>query len=166
MLTILTLNILLMIVYLSHWDWNLYKSRKDIVLNLDELNIKSICPEGIYTKELKTIYQEHINWKIDREKTFDFKGVINLKNILNSLEGGTIVHSFTLKTGILQIVDPASEITIGSTTVITSNTVLGRFLTDNIESGNDTTNYIPTAIAATKRSRQVSAEGYFASNSI
>ena len=29
-----------MIVYLSHWDWNLYKSRKDIVLNLDELNIK------------------------------------------------------------------------------------------------------------------------------
>ena len=72
----------------------------------------------------------------------------------------------TLKTGILQIVDPASEITIGSTTVITSNTVLGRFLTDNIESGNDTTNYIPTAIAATKRSRQVSAEGYFASNSI
>ena len=72
----------------------------------------------------------------------------------------------TLKTGILQIVDPASEITIGSTTVITSNTVLGRFLTDNIESGNDTTNYIPTAIAATKRARQVSAEGYFASNSI
>ena len=101
MLTILTLKILLMIVYLSHWDWNLYKSRKDIVLNLDELNIKSICPKGIYTKELKTIYQEHINWKIDREKTFDLKGVINLKNILNSLEGGTIVHSFTLKTGIL-----------------------------------------------------------------
>ena len=101
MLTILTLKILLMIVYLSHWDWNLYKSRKDIVLNLGELNIKSICPDGIYTKELKTIYQEHINWKIDREKTFDLKGVINLKNILNSLEGGTIVHSFTLKTGIL-----------------------------------------------------------------
>ena len=62
MLTILTLKILLMIVYLSHWDWNLYKSRKDIVSNLDELNIKSICPEGIYTKELKTIYQEPVSY--------------------------------------------------------------------------------------------------------
>ena len=72
----------------------------------------------------------------------------------------------TLKTGILQIVDPASEITIGSTTVITANKVFGRLLTDLIEAGNDTTNYIPTATAVTKRSRQVSAEGYFASNSI
>ena len=72
----------------------------------------------------------------------------------------------TLKTGILQIVDPASEITIGSTTVITANKVFGRLLTDLIEAGNDTTNYIPTATAVTKRSRQVSAEGYFASSSI
>ena len=48
MLTILTLNILLMIVYLSHWDWNLYKSRKDIVLNLNEITFM-LCPEGKYT---------------------------------------------------------------------------------------------------------------------
>ena len=41
-----------MIVYLSHWDWNLYKSRKDIVLNLNDLNFTAICPEGKYIKEL------------------------------------------------------------------------------------------------------------------
>ena len=101
MLTILTLNILLMIVYLSHWDWNLYKSRKDIVSNLDELDFRAICPQGKYTKELKLIYKDYIEWKIDRKKTFDIKGIINLKNILNSLEKETIIHSFTLKTGIL-----------------------------------------------------------------
>ena len=101
MLTILTLKILLMIVYLSHWDWNLYKSRKDIVSNLDEEDFIAICPKGIYSEELKSIYQEHINWQINRTKTFDFKSVLNLKKILNSLEEESVVHSFTLKTGIL-----------------------------------------------------------------
>ena len=101
MLTILTLKILLMIVYLSHWDWNLYKSRKDIVSNLDEEDFIAICPKGIYSEELKLIYQDHINWQINRTKTFDFKGVRNLIKILNSLEEESVVHSFTLKTGIL-----------------------------------------------------------------
>ncbi len=101
MLTILTLNILLMIVYLSHWDWNLYKSRKDIVSNLNDINFTAVCPEGIYTKELKSIYKDFISWKIDRKKTFDLNGIANLKNILNSLEKDSVVHSFTLKTGIL-----------------------------------------------------------------
>ncbi len=101
MLTILTLKILLMIVYLSHWDWNLFKSRKDIVSNLDEINFTAVCPIGAYSKELSTIYEGSINWEIDRKKTIDFKGIINLRNILNSLEKDSIVHSFTLKTGIL-----------------------------------------------------------------
>ena len=101
MLTILTLKILLMIVYLSHWDWNLFKSRKDIVANLDEINFTAVCPIGAYSKELSTIYEGSINWEIDRKKTIDFKGIINLRNILNSLEKDSIVHSFTLKTGIL-----------------------------------------------------------------
>ena len=101
MLTILTLKILLMIVYLSHWDWNLFKSRKDIVSNLDEISFTAVCPIGAYSKELSTIYEGSINWEIDRKKTIDFKGIINLRNILNSLEKDSIVHSFTLKTGIL-----------------------------------------------------------------
>ncbi len=90
-----------MIVYLSHWDWNLFKSRKDIVSNLDEINFTAVCPIGAYSKELSTIYEGSINWEIDRKKTIDFKGIINLRNILNSLEKDSIVHSFTLKTGIL-----------------------------------------------------------------
>ena len=101
MLTILTLKILLMIVYLSHWDWNLYKSRKDIVSNLDEKDFIAICPKGIYSEELKSIYHDHIKWEINRTKTFDFKSVLNLTKILNSLEEESVVHSFTLKTGIL-----------------------------------------------------------------
>ena len=75
-------------------------------------------------------------------------------------------NGITLSAGRFEIVDGSAHISIGATNVLTSNTVLGRFLTDNIEAGNDTTNYIPTATATTKRSRQVSAEGYFASNSI
>ena len=71
-----------MIVYLSHWDWNLYKSRKDIVLNLNDLNFTAICPEGKYTNELSSIYEDWINWEIERKKTFDIKGIINLKNII------------------------------------------------------------------------------------
>ena len=59
-----------MIVYLSHWDWNLYKSRKDIVLNLNDLNFTAICPEGKYIKELSSIYKDCINWEIERKKNF------------------------------------------------------------------------------------------------
>jgi hypothetical protein len=75
-------------------------------------------------------------------------------------------NGITLNTGRFEIVDGSAHISIGSTNVLSSNTVLGRLLTDTIEAGNDTTNYIPTARAATKRARQISAEGYFASNSI
>jgi len=101
MLTILTLNILLMIVYLSHWDWNLYKSRKDIVSNIDDKNFIAVCPEGRYSKELRSIYKNYIKWEIDRKITIDIKAIINLKKIIRSLEKGTVIHSFTLKTGIL-----------------------------------------------------------------
>lgn len=75
-------------------------------------------------------------------------------------------HGITLNTGVFQILDGTSKISIGITDVLTSDKVLGRLLTDEIIVSNDTTNYIPTAIAVTKRARQVSAEGYFASNSI
>ena len=64
MLTILTLKILLMIVYLSHWDWNLYKSRKDIVSTLSEINFRAVCPEGSYSNDLKNIYHEYINFLV------------------------------------------------------------------------------------------------------
>ena len=75
-------------------------------------------------------------------------------------------HGITLNAGRLQILDGTEYISIGNTNVLTSNTVLGRELTDKIEVSNDTTNYIPTATATTRRARQISAEGYFASTSI
>ena len=101
MLTILTLKILLMIVYLSHWDWNLYKSRKDIISNINDKSFVAICPEGEYSENLLKIYNEYLNWNFKREKLFDIKGIKNLISILNKLDEGSIVHSFTLKTGII-----------------------------------------------------------------
>ncbi len=101
MLTILTLKILLMIVYLSHWDWNLYKSRKDIISNINDKSFAAICPEGEYSENLVKIYNEYLNWNFKREKLFDIKGIKNLISILNKLDDGSIVHSFTLKTGII-----------------------------------------------------------------
>ena len=101
MLTILTLKILLMIVYLSHWDWNLYKSRKDIISNINDKSFVAICPEGEYSDNLEKIYNEYLNWNFKREKLFDIKGIKNLISILNKLDEGSIVHSFTLKTGII-----------------------------------------------------------------
>ena len=92
MLTILTLNILLMIVYLSHWDWNLYKSRKDIVNALNEKTFLAMSPEGDYTTELMETYHKFIEWKINRKKIIDIKGVRNLIKNLKTLENGTIVH--------------------------------------------------------------------------
>ncbi len=100
-LTILTLKILLMIVYLSHWDWNLYKSRKDIISNINDKSFVAICPEGEYSENLIKIYNEYLNWNFKREKLFDIKGIKNLISILNKLDEGIIVHSFTLKTGII-----------------------------------------------------------------
>ena len=100
-LTILTLKILLMIVYLSHWDWNLYKSRKDIISNINDKSFVAICPEGEYSENLLKIYNEYLNWNFKREKLFDIKGIKNLISILNKLDEGSIVHSFTLKTGII-----------------------------------------------------------------
>ena len=67
-----------MIVYLSHWDWNLYKSRKDIVSSLNEKTFIAMSPEGGYTTELMETYHKFIEWKINRKKIIDIKGVKNL----------------------------------------------------------------------------------------
>ena len=101
MLTILTLKILLMIVYLSHWDWNLYKSRKDIVSSIGVENFIAICPEGDFSDSLKNVYSKTLNWDLNRKKLFDIKGISNLKNHISKMDKNTIIHSFTLKTGIL-----------------------------------------------------------------
>ena len=47
MLTILTLKMLLMIVYLAHWDWILTQSRKDIVSNISDSKFMAVCPIAV-----------------------------------------------------------------------------------------------------------------------
>ena len=61
--------------------------------------------------------------------------------------------------------DETAHISIGVTNVLSANTVLGKEFTDEIVTSNDNTNYIPTAIAVTKRGRKVSSEQYFMSSS-
>ena len=101
MLTILTLKMLLMIVYLAHWDWILTQSRKDIVSNINDSKFMAICPIGRNEIELKNYYKEAIDWKLNRNKIFDFWGIKNLRNTLNDLNSDDIVHVFTLKSGLL-----------------------------------------------------------------
>ena len=101
MLTILTLKMLLMIVYLAHWDWILTQSRKDIVSSIKDSKFKAICPIDGNKILLEKYYEETVNWKVDRKKILDFYGIRNLRKILESLNSDDIVHVFTLKSGLL-----------------------------------------------------------------
>ena len=101
MLTILTLKMLLMIVYLAHWDWILTQSRKDIISNIKDSKFKAICPIDENQIVLENYYEEIIDWKINRNKILDFSGIRNLRKIVESLNSDDIVHVFTLKSGLL-----------------------------------------------------------------
>ena len=101
MLTILTLKMLLMIVYLAHWDWILTQSRKDIVSNINDTKFMAICPIDESKIELTNCYEETIDWKINRNKILDFSGIRNLRKIIKALNSDDIVHIFTLKSGLL-----------------------------------------------------------------
>ena len=113
-------------------------------------------------------------------------GLISAANLLRAANNGGIVikgqtdktilwqqttgdfnfsHGITLHTGRLHIVDSTSKITIGSTDVLTENTVLGKTITNDIITATDNELYIPTARAVTVRSRKLSSEQYFQSQS-
>ncbi len=101
MLTILTLKMLLMIVYLAHWDWILTQSRKDIVSNISDSKFMAICPVDVNKTELENYYEKTINWEINRNKIFDFSGIMKLRKIIKSINSDDIFHVFTLKSGLL-----------------------------------------------------------------
>ncbi len=101
MLTILTLKMLLMIVYLAHWDWILAQSRKDIISNIKDSKFKAICPIDENQIVLENYYEEIIDWKVNRNKIIDFSGIRNLRKIVESLNSDDIIHVFTLKSGLL-----------------------------------------------------------------
>tara|TARA_A100001388_G_C28729162_1_gene480577 strand:+ start:1 stop:1134 length:1134 start_codon:yes stop_codon:yes gene_type:complete len=92
---------LLMIVYLAHWDWILTQSRKDIISNIKDSKFKAICPIDENQIVLENYYEEIIDWKVNRNKILDFSGIRNLRRIVESLNSDDIVHVFTLKSGLL-----------------------------------------------------------------
>ena len=61
-----------MIVYLAHWDWILTQSRKDVVSNINDSEFMAICPFDRNEIELGNYYKETIDWKLNRNKIFDF----------------------------------------------------------------------------------------------
>ena len=94
-----------MIYFLAHWDWVLERSRADIVeLIKKDYKIISICPLEENIKNIEKIYTESINWDLDRTKTLDLIGILNLRKILGKLEKGSIVHIFTLKSLFLYLI--------------------------------------------------------------
>ena len=99
MLTNLALKMVLMITYLSHWDWILYKSRKELVTYLNSEEIHAMCPDGDYLLNLKKVYKSTTTWEVEREKLLDFKAILNLRKHIRDVE--TNYHCFTLKTGLL-----------------------------------------------------------------
>ena len=101
MLTILTLKMLLMIVYLAHWDWILTQSRKDIVSNINDSKFMAICPIDENKIELENYYHKAVDWKLNRNKIFDISGIKRLRKITKSLNYDDIVHVYTLKSGLL-----------------------------------------------------------------
>ena len=92
-----------MINYVAHWDRILIQSRSQIVNELSDYKFRSICPVA-NENELKNHYAESLNWKIAREKYFDFFAVLSLRKILKNIDDGSIFHIFTLKTGFLFMV--------------------------------------------------------------
>ena len=99
MLTNLPLKMVLMITYLSHWDWILYKSRKELVTYLGSQNIHAMCPDGDYVENLNKFYKSTTNWEVEREKLLDFKAILFLRKHIKNIQ--TNYHCFTLKTGLL-----------------------------------------------------------------
>ena len=99
MLTNLPLKMMLMITYLSHWDWILYKSRKDLIKYINSDKIHAMCPSGAYEVELDSIYNGLTFWELDRKKLLDIKAILKLRSHIKSNDGS--FHCFTLKTGIL-----------------------------------------------------------------
>ena len=91
-----------MIYFLAHSDWILFNSRKEIANHLKKLNYKvnAITTEEEYKEDLKKYFNDFYNWRVNRYKLIDIKGIINLRRILKQVKKGDIVHIYTLKSGL------------------------------------------------------------------
>jgi len=88
MLTILTLKMLLMIVYLAHWDWILTQSRKDIVSNISNSKFMAVCPIDVNKNELENLHIPGPN--------IEFKGAIFSLPIKSSIDKGLKLEILTV----------------------------------------------------------------------
>ena len=91
-----------MIYFLAHSDWILYNSRKEMAIKLKNFNYKvsAITTNDEYADELKLNFDNFYEWKVDKFRLIDVKGVRNLRNNLKQLNEGDILHIFTLKSGL------------------------------------------------------------------
>ncbi len=93
-----------MIYYIAHWDWILFQSRSEIVRSLsDKFQFVGITPLDKNKNQL-TDYEEILNWKIDRQRVIDIRGLIDLRNKIKNLKRTDTIHIFTLKTLILFLI--------------------------------------------------------------
>ena len=93
-----------MIYYIAHWDWILLQSRSEIVRSLsDKFQFVGITPLEKNRNQL-TDYDEILNWKINRQRLIDVRGLIDLRNKVKNLKKTDTIHIFTLKTLILFLI--------------------------------------------------------------
>ena len=133
MLTNLRLKMVLMITYLSHWDWILYKSRKDLIKYISSDEINAMCPNGVYEIEIESIYNNVTSWELDRRKLLDIKAILMLRSHIKTIDSS--FHCFTLKTGILYCLanifvknKPKAVLSITGLGFLFSNSLRARFL--------------------------------------
>ncbi len=118
-----------MITYLSHWDWILYKSRKDLIGYFKNYEISAMSPSGEYSEKLEEIYKNFYPWEINRNKLLDIKAIISLRKIINNYD--TNFHCFTLKTGIIFSI---ANLFVGKhKKAVLSITGLGYLFSDNVK---------------------------------
>ena len=123
-----------MIYFLAHSDWILFNSRKEVASNLKKYNYKvnAITTDEKYKNDLKKYFNEFYEWKVDRNKLVDIRGVINLRKILKILTSKDTLHVYTLKSGLYVLF--ASHFMKKEYKLIISITGLGYLFSKNIVS--------------------------------
>ena len=87
-----------MIYFIAHSEWILQRSRADMARNLkSNFKITSICPLDEYRNNIVDSYHDAIDWKIDRTKLLDIRGILELRNFIKNFKHNEIVHIFTIK---------------------------------------------------------------------
>ena len=74
-----------MIYFIAHSEWILQRSRADMARNLNSnFKITSICPLEEYKNNIIESYHDAIDWKIDRTKLLDIRGILELRNFIKN----------------------------------------------------------------------------------